>query len=89
MICSEASNVVFYDLHTITRLSIGCRNLRTECKATYIFYNFLAIWDKVALNESDIVLRLTKITKNTVLPDTEYFENRVPKLPSGCSLATS
>ena len=24
------------DLHTITRLSSGCRNLHSECKATYI-----------------------------------------------------
>ena len=36
------------------------------------FYNFLVIWDKVALDESDIVHRLTQ---NTLLPDTEYFEN--------------
>ena len=48
----------------------------------HIFNNFLVIWDKVALNESDIVHRLTQNTKNTVLQDTEYFENRVPKLPS-------
>ena len=42
------------------------------------------IWDKVALDESDIVHRLTQNTGNTVLPDTEYFENLVPKLPSDC-----
>ena len=36
MICSDASNVICYDLHTITRLSSGCRNLHSECKATYI-----------------------------------------------------
>ena len=40
------------------------------------------IWDKVALNQSDILHRPTQNTRNTVLPDTEYFENRVPKLPS-------
>ena len=49
----------------------------------HIFINFLVIWDKVALDESDIVHRLTQNTRNTVLPDTEYFENRVPKMPSG------
>ena len=38
------------------------------------------IWDKVALDESDIEHKLTQSTRNTVLPDTEYFENRVPKL---------
>ena len=48
----------------------------------HIFNNFLVIWDKVALFESDIVHRLTQNTKNTVLQDTVYFENRVPKLPS-------
>ena len=48
----------------------------------HIFNNFLVIWDKVALFESDIVYRLTQNTKNTVLQDTVYFENRVPKLPS-------
>ena len=52
----------------------------------HIFNNFLVIWDKVALDESDIVHRLTQNTRNTVLPDTEYFENRVPKLPSGCRI---
>ena len=40
------------------------------------------IWDKVALDESDIVHRLTQNTRNTVVQDTEYFENRVPKLAS-------
>ena len=49
----------------------------------HIFNNFLVIWDKVALDESDIEHRLTQNTRNTVLPDTEYFENRVPKLPGG------
>ena len=48
----------------------------------HIFNNFLVIWDKVALHESDIVHRLTQNTRNTLLQDTEYFENRVPKLPS-------
>ena len=52
----------------------------------HIFNNFLVIWDKVALDESDIVHRLTQNTRNTVLPDTEYFENRVPKLPSYCRI---
>ena len=48
----------------------------------HIFNNFLVIWDKVALDEwrSEIVHRLTQNTRNTVLPATEYFENRVPKL---------
>lgn len=32
------------------------------------------IWDKVALDESVIVHRLTQNTRNTVLPDWEYFE---------------
>ena len=31
--CPEASNVICYDLHTITRLSSGCRTLHSECKA--------------------------------------------------------
>ena len=31
----------------------------------HIFNNFLVIWDKVALDESDIVHRLTKNTRNT------------------------
>ena len=52
----------------------------------HIFINFFVIWDKVALDESDIVHRLTQNTRNTVLPDTEYFENRVTKLPSGCRI---
>ena len=51
-----------------------------------IFNNFLVIWDKVALDESDIVHRLTQNIRNTVLPDTEYFENCVPKLGSGCRI---
>ena len=50
----------------------------------HIFNNFLVIWDKVALDESEIVHRLTQNTRNTVLLDTEYFENRVPKLLGGC-----
>ena len=81
MIFLEDSNVICYDLHTITRLSSGCRNLHSECKATY--NNFLVIWDKVALDESDIV---HKLTQNTLLPDAEYFENPVPKLPRGCRI---
>ena len=52
----------------------------------HIFNNFLVIWDKVALDESDIEHRLTQNTRNTVLSDTEYFENRVPKLPGGCRI---
>ena len=43
----------------------------------HIFNN----WDKLALCESDIVHTLTQNTRNTVLQDTVYFENRVPKLP--------
>ena len=49
----------------------------------HIFNNFLVMWDKVGLDESDIVHRLTQKTRTTVLQDTEYFENRVPKLTSG------
>ena len=56
--------------------------MHSECKATYI----LVIWDKVALDDSDIEHRLTQNAGNTVLPDTEYFENRVPKLPGGCRI---
>ena len=52
----------------------------------HIFINFLVIWDKVPLDESDIVHRLTQNTRNTVMLDTEYFENGVPKLPSGCRI---
>ena len=52
----------------------------------HIFNNFLVIWDKVALDESDIVHRLTQTTRNMVLLDTVYFENSVPKLPSGCRI---
>ena len=37
------------------------------------------IWDKVTLDESVIVHRLTQNTRNTVLPDTEYFENLRPE----------
>ena len=33
IICPEASNVICYDLHTIIRLSSGCRNLHSKCKA--------------------------------------------------------
>ena len=75
MICPEASNVICYDLHTINYsppLS-GCRNLHSEYKATYIFNNFLVIWEKVAL-DADIVHRLTQNTRNTVLLDTEYLK---------------
>ena len=52
------------------------------CIRLRIFNNFLVIGDKVALGESDIVHRLTQNTRNTVLQDTVYFKNRVPKLPS-------
>ena len=45
----------------------------------HLFNNFLVIWDKVALDESDIVRRLTS---NTVLLDREYLDNLVRKLPS-------
>ena len=63
-----------------------CRAVVEICimnERLHIFINFLVIWDKVALDESDIVHRLTQNTRNTVLPDTEYFENRVSKMPSG------
>ena len=36
----------------------------------HIFNNFLVIWDKVTLDESDIVRRLTQNARNTVLPAT-------------------
>ena len=52
----------------------------------HIFINFLVIWDKVPLDESDIVHRLTQNNRNAVMLDTEYFENRVPKLQSGCRI---
>ena len=52
----------------------------------HIFINFLVIWDKVPLDESDIVHRLTQNTRNAVMLDMEYFENRVPKLQSGCRI---
>ena len=67
-----------------------CRAVVEICIVTvrlHIFNNFLVIWDKVAL-DADIVHRLTQNTRNTVLPDTEYFGNRVPKLPSGCRIYT-
>ena len=54
-----------------------CRAVVEICivnERLHIFNNFLVIWDKVALDESDIVHRLTQNTRNTVLPDTEYFE---------------
>ena len=54
MICPEASNLICYDLQTITRLSSGCRSWHSEC----IFNNFLVSWDMVALDESDIEHRL-------------------------------
>ena len=62
-----------------------CRAVVEICivnERLHIFNNFLVIWDKVALDESDNVHRLTQNTRNTVLQDTEYFENRVPNLPS-------
>ena len=34
----------------------------------HIFNNLLVIWDKVTLDESDIVNRLTQSTRNTVMP---------------------
>ena len=61
-----------------------CRGVVEVCivnERLHIFNNFLVIWDKVALDESDIVHRLTQNTRNTVLQDTEYVENRIPKLP--------
>ena len=62
-----------------------CRTVVEICivnERLHIFNNFLVIWDKVPLDESDIVHRLTQNTRNTVLQDTVYFENCVPKLPS-------
>ena len=44
-----------------TVVEISVVNLRL-----HIFNNFLVIWDKVALDESDIVHRLTQNTRNTV-----------------------
>ena len=54
----------------------------------HILNNFLVSWHKLALDKSDIVHRLTTNTKNTELPDAEYFENLVPKLQSGCRIKT-
>ena len=51
-----------------------------------MFNNLLVIWDKVALDESEIVQRLNQNIRNTVLPDREYFGNRVPKLLGGCRI---
>ena len=76
--------MICYDLHTITRLLSGWRNKHSEFKP--LFNNFLVIWSKLALNESHIVDRFTQNTRNTVMPDTEYFENLVPKLQSGCKM---
>ena len=69
MIFPEASKVICYDLQTITRLSSGSRNQHSEFKA--VCNNFWVIWDKVALDESGIVHRVTQNTRNTVLPDME------------------
>ena len=66
-----------------------CRAVVETCTVNvklHIFNNFLVMWDKVALDESDIVHRLTQNARNKVVQDTEYFENRVPKLPSGCRI---
>ena len=63
------------DVMICTQLLV-CRAVIEICTA--IIRLHMVIWDKVALNESDIVRRLTQITRNTVL----YFENRGPKLPS-------
>ena len=66
-----------------------CRAVVEICimnEGLHLFNNFLVTWYKVALDESDIVHRLTQNTRNTALPDTEYFENRVPKLPTGCRI---
>ena len=87
MICPEASNVICYDLYSCRFLV--CRTAVEICIVNvrlHVFNNFLVIWDKVALDESDTVHRLTPNSRNTVLPDTEYFENRAPKLPSGCRI---
>ena len=35
MICPEASNVICYDVHTITRLSSGCRNLHSTIQCGF------------------------------------------------------
>ena len=65
--------MICYDLHTISRLSSGCRNLYSECKAIEIFSNFLVIWDKVAFDQSDIVHRLTQNTRNTIRGGTPLY----------------
>ena len=87
MICPEASNMICYDLYSCQFLI--CRAVVEICIVNvrlHIFNNFLVIWDKVALDESETVHRLTPNSRNTVLSDTEYFENRAPKLPSGCRI---
>ena len=66
-----------------------CRAVVEICTVNvklHIFNSLYVMWDKFALDESDIVHRLTQNTRNKVLQDTEYFENRVPKLPSGCRI---
>ena len=84
MVCSEASNVICSDGIQL----LVCQAVVEICIVNvrlHIFSNFLVIWDKVAL-DADIVHRLTQNTRNMVVPDTEYFENSVPKLPSGCRI---
>ena len=61
----------------MTSLLSGCRNKHRKFKV--IIINYLVIWDKVALHESDIVHRLTQNTGNVVLPDVEHFQNLVWK----------
>jgi len=39
----------------------------------------MVIWEKVSLDESDIVHRLTQNTRNVVLPDTEYLWKSYPE----------
>ena len=75
MICPEASNVICYDLYSCQLLvcravvEISIVNVRL-----HIFNNFLVIWDKVALDESVTVHRLTPNSRNTVLPDTSILK---------------
>ena len=58
------------DVMICTQLLV-CRAVIEICTA--IIRLHMVMWDKVALNESDIVRRLTQITRNTVLQDTVYF----------------
>ena len=66
MICPEASNMICYDLHTITHLPSEEEEISIVNVRLHMLNNFLVIWDKVALDELDIVHRLTPNTRNNL-----------------------